>query len=147
MKTFFTELFEYNFQMNDQLIERAMEHESKITERFQKLFSHILNAHEIWNARILKEPSKFGVFQIHHLKEWKTINQVNLETSLSIINKYNLEAKVNYSNTKGKAFESSVRDILFHIINHSTYHRGQIATDFRGNEIEPIISDYIFYKR
>jgi uncharacterized damage-inducible protein DinB len=147
MKTFFKELFNYNLQMNVQLIERSLEFEPKITERSHKLFSHILNAHEIWNTRISSQKSEFGVWQFHAMKDWKRINQSKFETSISIIDEIDLDAKVSYSNTKGHSFESSVRDILFHIINHSTYHRGQIATDFRENEIEPIRSDYIIYKR
>jgi uncharacterized damage-inducible protein DinB len=147
MKSFFKELFDYNLQMNNQLIERSLEFEAKVTERSQKLFSHILNAHEIWNTRILKQKSEFGVWQIHKVAEWKSINQAKFETSISIINDMGLDAKVSYSTNDGKVFENAVRDILFHIINHSTYHRGQIAADFRTNEIDPIVSDYILYKR
>ncbi|WP_185211767.1 DinB family protein [Sphingobacterium mizutaii] len=35
---------------------------------------------------------------------------------------------------------------MFHIINHSNYHRAQIATELRKQEIEPIQTDYIKYK-
>ena len=52
-----------------------------------------------------------------------------------------------YKTTKGQAFENKTSDILFHIINHSTYHRGQIAADFRQTGTEPLSTDYIFYKR
>ena len=147
MKNFFEELFEYNFQSNDQLILRTLESESNGSERSRLLFSHILNAQEIWNTRISQKQAKFGVWQIHDLRDWKAINKNKFETSISIIKKFDLNDKVNYSNTRGDNFESSIRDILFHIINHSTYHRGQIATDFRENDIEPIFSDYIFFKR
>ena len=147
MKTFFIELFEYNFQSNDQLIERALAFEPKITERSSKWFSHILNAHEIWNSRMLNQKPEFGVWQTHAIEDWKAINQSKFEASLSIIDEYGFDFLVNYSNSKGKSFQNTIRDILFHIINHSTYHRGQIATDFRENDIEPIFSDYIFFKR
>lgn len=40
-----------------------------------------------------------------------------------------------------------IQQILFHIANHFTHHRGQIISDLRQNGIEPRISDYIFYKR
>ncbi|QLH28398.1 MAG: hypothetical protein HWD63_02710 [Candidatus Parvibacillus calidus] len=39
-----------------------------------------------------------------------------------------------------------MKDIIFHIINHSTYHRGQIAMEFRQSGLEPLNTDYIFYK-
>ena len=51
------------------------------------------------------------------------------------------------TNSKGETFSNKIKDILFHIINHSTYHRAQIATDLKQNGIEPINTDYIFYKR
>ena len=147
MKAFFKELFEYNLLCNDQLIERALKSESKVTERTLKLFNHILNAHEIWNSRILKQKAEFGVWQNHAVSDWKTINESKCKASIAIVKTYNFDLKVSYTNTLGDSYVSSVRDILFHIINHSTYHRAQIATDFRENGIEPIISDYIFYKR
>jgi uncharacterized damage-inducible protein DinB len=37
--------------------------------------------------------------------------------------------------------------MLFHIVNHSTNHRGQIAVDFKSNGITPLGLDYIHYKR
>lgn len=44
-------------------------------------------------------------------------------------------------------FTNTIGDILFHIVNHSTYHRGQIASDFRESDIEPLNTDYIMFKR
>lgn len=50
---------------------------------------------------------------------------------------------VKYSNTKGQEFSNSLYDILLHLFNHGTYHRGQIATDMRRNGLEPLNTDYI----
>lgn len=58
-----------------------------------------------------------------------------------------LKKKISYKNSRGERFENSVRDILFHVINHSTYHRGQIATDCKLHGMTPLATDYIFYKR
>jgi uncharacterized damage-inducible protein DinB len=33
-----------------------------------------------------------------------------------------------YKSMKGDAYENSVEEILFHLVNHGTYHRGQITT-------------------
>ncbi|MCF8317339.1 MAG: hypothetical protein K9I02_01220 [Haliscomenobacter sp.] len=54
---------------------------------------------------------------------------------------------INYSNSKGQLFSNSIQDMLFHIINHSTYHRGQVATEFKRQGLEPLVTDYIFFKR
>jgi len=48
-----------------------------------------------------------------------------------------------YTNSKGEAWESSVGDILTHVLLHSAYHRGQIATDLRAAGFTPAYTDYI----
>ncbi|MXV17131.1 DinB family protein [Hufsiella ginkgonis] len=42
---------------------------------------------------------------------------------------------------------NSVVDIIYHVTNHSTYHRGQVATQFRLHEIACPATDYIWLKR
>ncbi|MNR31393.1 DinB family protein [compost metagenome] len=65
---------------------------------------------------------------------------------MAIIDEFDLDLPINYSLSTGKMFTHSIRDILFQIINHSTYHRGQIATEFRQCNMEPILTDWIVYK-
>jgi uncharacterized damage-inducible protein DinB len=54
---------------------------------------------------------------------------------------------VEYENSEGRTFANDVKDILFHVVNHSTHHRGQIMMDLRASGITPEPLDYIFYKR
>ena len=75
------------------------------------------------------------------------MDRTNHEQSLQILDNVDLDKMIHYNNTKGEASVNSVRDILFHVINHSTYHRGQIATEFRQNGLDPLVTDYIYYKR
>ena len=42
-----------------------------------------------------------------------------------------LVAIVDYKNMKGDSFSSGVDDIVFHVVNHGTFHRGQIITMLR----------------
>ncbi len=133
--------------MNQQLIASMLEHSEIITEKCIKLQSHILNAHQIWNYRIEQKEGHFAVWQIHPVATWKDIDQNNFQSSLQILNKVDLNDKIQYKTSQGQAFTNSVRDIFFHVINHSTYHRGQLASEFKQAGIEPIVTDYIFYKR
>jgi len=119
-----------------------------VPEKSIELFSHILNAHHLWNARILETEPKFEAFQIHDLKDWGDIHYENQRSSFEIItNADDFEKRVDYENSEGRLFISDLKDILFHIINHSTHHRGQISINFRNIGIEPIPFDYIYYKR
>lgn len=147
MKVFFNQLFDYNFYCNQKLIEVCSELEN-VPEKSIELFSHILNAHHLWNARILQNDMKFEVFQRHEVKDWGDIHYENQRSSFEIItNADDFEKRVDYESTEGRLFISDLKDILLHIINHSTHHRGQISMNFRANNIEPIPFDYIAYKR
>ena len=144
---FFKELFEYSHHFNQQLASVFAEQESVVSENPLKLFNHILNVQQVWNGRILQDQNSFGVWEIHELQDLKKIDRANYIASNHILNQVDLNRFVKYTNSKGQAYTNSVIDILFHVINHSTYHRGQIATEFRRQGIEPLVTDYIFFKR
>ena len=147
MKTLFNQLFDYNFYCNRQLIEQCMGLE-KVPDKCQQLFSHILNAHHIWNHRILEKPRDYDVWQLHDVQDWGDIHYENQRTSFEIVtNTDSFEKRIDYETTEGRVFANELKDILFHIINHSTHHRAQIVMDFRANKIEPKSLDYIFFKR
>lgn len=147
MRLFFNELFEYTFHFNEMVIDSLIKIEGNIPEKALELINHTINAQEIWNARIEEKLCTTDVWAIRRLDSLKGINRLNYENSLRIIDTYDFEKRIKYANSKGKAFENNVRDMLFHIINHSTYHRGQIATYCKLEDITPLVTDYIFYKR
>ncbi|MCB0373600.1 MAG: damage-inducible protein DinB [Muricauda sp.] len=147
MKGFLQQLFDYNFYCNKKLIQQCSNLE-KVPENCERLFSHILNAHHIWNHRLLGIPSEFGVWDVHPLKNWEDIHYENQRSSFEIIsNTDNFEKRVGYENSEGRSFTNEVKDILFHIVNHSTHHRGQIMMDLRASGITPEPLDYVHYKR
>ena len=147
MKAFLHQLFDYNYHCNKQIIE-ACAGMKKVPKKSQELFSHILNAHHLWNARILQRTPEYGVWEKHKIDTWGDIHYDNQRDSFEIITTSDpLDKRVIYENTEGESFSNSLNDILFHIVNHSTYHRGQIASDFRANGHDPLSLDYIFYKR
>ncbi|MGX1928261.1 DinB family protein [Flagellimonas sp. 2504JD4-2] len=120
----------------------------KVPQKCVKLFGHILNAHHIWNHRIVGKPAEFGVWQEHPVESWGDIHYENQRTTFEIItNADDFSQRIDYENSEGRMFANELKDILFHIINHSTHHRGQILMDNRSNGIEPEPLDYIFYKR
>lgn len=147
MKPFFKDLFEYNHHFNQKLADIFMENPDWTSEKAVKLFNHLLNAHQIWNNRIEPMQTTFGVWELHVVQDLKNIDKTNYEQTLQILDKFDFSKIINYSNSKGQIFSNNIRDTLFHVINHSTYHRGQIATELKQNGIEPLTTDYIFYKR
>jgi uncharacterized damage-inducible protein DinB len=147
MNTLFNQLFDYNFYCNKNLIERCKELQ-EIPVKTSSLFSHVLNAHHIWNMRLLAKELQYGVWQVHEFKDWEDIHYENQRTTFEVItNSVDFEKRVDYETTEGRVFANELKDILFHIINYSTHHRSQVLADFRANGIEPGNFDYISYKR
>jgi uncharacterized damage-inducible protein DinB len=138
-------LYEYNFAMNQRLIGRIFNGNS--LQKNIALFSHILNAQNIWNSRILNQKPSFEVFQVHQPKEFENINQELHHTSYFILNNIPLNSQISYINSQQQRFSNTVEDILIHVVNHATYHRAQIAQHMRLNNLEPVATDYISFKR
>jgi uncharacterized damage-inducible protein DinB len=147
MKNFFSELFNYSQYCNDQLIGIFSAQPKKITEKSILLFSHILKAHHIWNHRIKSMTPEYTVGQLQQLSNFKSIGDKNYATTLQIVATEPLDKLLDYKISTGQPFQNTVQDILFYMINHSTHHRAQIATELKNQGIDPPISDYIFYKR
>lgn len=59
-----------------------------------------------------------------------------------------LTSAYTYKNMKGEPFEDRYEDTLFHVVNHGTYHRGQIITMLReAGETTLPSTDLIHYLR
>ena len=114
--------------------------------RSQQLLAHTLSAERLWLERIRKQPQSLPVWpdfaldeceaQITELaKLWgEYLNQVSLPV---------LAEKISYQNSRGESWTSAVEDILTHILLHSAYHRGQIASHVRASGEQPAYTDFI----
>lgn len=146
MKENMIDLFEYTFHFNNEMIKVISENFSKVDEKTINLINHTLNAQQIWNSRILNEKN-FEVWQINSFEDLNGINELNFQKSLKIVNEFDLNQVIAYKNSREEKFENTVFEMLFQAINHSTYHRGQINSQLKQNGINPLLTDYIFYKR
>lgn len=146
MKAHFRDLFEYTHASNHAVIEVLTKYRDKIPEKTGIAFSHILNAHHVWNARIQNRKEQFKVWETHSIDQMEIIDRDNFNHSVEILHQQDLEKMIDYKNSKGIPFTHSLKDILFHVVNHSTYHRGQVTAQIREAGLEPVSTDFIYYK-
>lgn len=147
MKAFFLDKFEYTHHYNQMVIDVLHKNPETYIEKISLLASHTLNAHHIWNHRIFGIMPVLSVWQLLEIINLNRINNENFEQTKELLQNKDLKESINYTNSKGENFTNTAEEILFHIINHSTYHRGQLISQLRAKDMEPIITDYIFYKR
>lgn len=117
------------------------------SDRSVLLFSHILDAQHIWISRILGKAPLYERLQLHSPDKFSEISGQNTAAMQLILGELHLEQEIHYSNSDGSPFVNTVGEILYHSVNHSTYHRGQVAAEFRQNGITPPVTDLIVFLR
>lgn len=136
----------YNHLINDKFIKHLQGLAVK-NDRIHVLMAHIVNAHLIWVERMLLQPNTIGPFATQVLEDLGPMNETNFNATIAILQHKNLSEKIVYTNSQGQKFENSMHEILIHLFNHSTYHRGQINQLLVAEGLPAMISDYIFYNR
>ena len=114
------------------------------------IYSHVLGAEAVWLARLAGRPLDVAVWPVLSLEQAASLaarNAAELEAVVASIAPDDLGREIDYRTSDGRAFRSTIDDILLHIALHGSYHRGQIALLIRGGGGEPAATDYIAFAR
>ena len=144
----FRRLFEYHIWANERT---ALSLEGQ-TGRAVELFAHMGAAGIIWHGRLTADAGGGDVVPVW--PDWsleEATTRVHESTRLLLEfctdPALDLERTVAYANSRGDAFQNSVREILDHVHLHYHYHRGQIATRVGQAGGNQAATDYIFFLR
>ncbi|MGA2370016.1 MAG: DinB family protein [Candidatus Korobacteraceae bacterium] len=66
---------------------------------------------------------------------------------LSALNDDILQARLTYTDMGGKEFSMPLHYLMQHLVNHGTYHRGQVTTLLRQIGAETVAFDLLFFIR
>lgn len=138
-------LFSYDDWANREVL-GSLEVLNPAPARSVQLLAHILSSERLWLERLLAEKQTHPVWPIFTLKDCKSeIDQLlgHWKSYLAALGEAGLTDSRTYKNTKGETFTSRKQDILVHVVMHSAYHRGQIATDLRAVGFTPAYTDFI----
>jgi uncharacterized damage-inducible protein DinB len=113
---------------------------------------HIIGAQKIWLSRWLGNPDKtlIKADTISSLAELKTIwEEVNEATMkfLDTLSDEKLQETLAVQTITSGAFVNTYQEMLTHLVNHSSYHRGQIITMLRQLGVKPVSTDMIVFYR
>jgi uncharacterized damage-inducible protein DinB len=161
MKQLLQQYSSYNVWANKKILERlnqltAEEVHKEIVSSFPSIYKtvlHMMNAEHIWFQRLkLAEHIESymenynGSFEeltakFSHLnKQW--------EEWVKEANEANLTHTFAYQNNKKEQFKQPVYEMLLHLFNHQSYHRGQLVTMLRQLGADKIPqTDFIVYCR
>ena len=153
-----SKLFDYNRWANARTVEpvaslSAEEFGRKLGGSFpsvRETLAHIYAAEWIWlerwhgrSPRAL--PTAREVPSLEALKEkWGSVED-GQRGFVEGLTEARMEESVSYVNTKGEKWAYPLGEMLVHIVNHSTYHRGQVATMLRQLGKTPLPTDYLVF--
>lgn len=161
MKEMLRQLAAYNCWANQKLLETiltlpAEKQTQELPSSFKTILStilHIWNAESIWwqrmklFERILPPAENFNGTMQDAANGLLQQDQLWLDW-ISNASEIALEHVMQYQNSKKEQFKQPVYQVLIHVFNHSTYHRGQLVNMLRQLGVEKIPqTDYIVWSR
>lgn len=151
-------LYDYNRWANARVLDAV----SKLnTEQFTKdlensfrsvreTLVHTLSAEWIWLERWngTSPKSMLGAAELIDVEAIKTRwDKVESERTdfIRSLTPERLQTVISYVNTRGQTFAYPLWQMLVHVVNHSTYHRGQITTLVRQVGGKPVGTDLLVF--
>lgn len=141
--------FTYDAWANREVL-AALSASGSSESRGLRLLAHVLSAERLWLDRIESQPPSLPVWP--DLTMERCSREMEETTKrwreyLARLSSAQLSDKIRYKNSKGEDFTSSVEHILTHVLLHSAYHRGQIASQMRADGKQPAYTDFIHATR
>lgn len=112
---------------------------------------HIHFADRIWYSRTVDTsmtvPPMAEMCTLEALTgDWQEL-QRKWEAWAEVLSDADLERVADYKYTDGRAGSTPVSQIVLHLVNHATLHRGQVVGMLRQVGARPPVTDFIFYLR
>lgn len=113
--------------------------------------THIVGAEKIWLERFTGSVQPFlKAAEISNVAELKKIwEKTGYETAkwLSMMGDKKLNEVFEMKTLKGDVYKHVYWQAFQHVVNHSSYHRGQIITMLRQIDAKPVSTDLILFYR
>ena len=149
MKSYFNNLFRYDKWATQQLLSK-FDYQPPINQRIYELLSHVLSAQQIWLDRCNNATQSVALWaertpeSLRYDTERYYLSWINYLDGLETAE---FDKMVNYTNSKGDTFTTRLTDIIAHVINHGTHHRGEMLIHMKQEGFELPNIDYITFVR
>lgn len=143
------------FRYNDWAHQRILDAIGKLDDQQEslRLFSHLINAQDIWMQRVQKANTNEKVnwmeaeYSLDQCRdEWR--RSLNAWTELlEKLPDSDLAKEIKYAASDGGSFVSTIEEIATQLCLHNVHHRAQIARIIRQQGHVPPTTDNIFMTR
>ncbi|HEX9128904.1 MAG TPA: hypothetical protein VF850_07085, partial [Gemmatimonadaceae bacterium] len=116
MKDYFTRLF-HHVEWADARVLESLRSAQNPQKRALELYSHILGSEHVWLSRINGTTRRVDVWPVLTLDECERLGKENVAAFRDLVSRLTpdlLEKSINYRNSAGDQFTSTVEDMLTH---------------------------------
>jgi len=107
---------------------------------------HIYDVDLLWLSRCMEGKSLEQMI-IHTPEDaQKAFHQLHTIIN-ELVNSCDLSQSINYQNSVGMTFTNTIDEVIRHLVNHGTYHRGNITAMLRQMGYSGVSTDYIYFLR
>jgi uncharacterized damage-inducible protein DinB len=149
MQQYFKTLFDYDKWATDALMEK-FEHQFPQNERIYELLSHMLSAKRVWFERCAGLPQSVAIWAKRLPEEIKADAETYHLDWMAFIDSLQPDEfgkDIHYANSRGEEYDNKLSDIMAHVINHGTHHRGQLIIMMKDEGFVLPGIDYITFIR
>lgn len=117
----------------------------------QATIEHVIGVEKLWLLRMngIPKPAfeQFDVDTTQKAIEAFMLLHAEMELYFASLTEQQWQETLDYQNMRGDDFTTSREEMLFTVVNHASYHRGQLVSFLRqfGKEGKPF--DYIYYQK
>ncbi|PEA53984.1 damage-inducible protein DinB [Bacillus pseudomycoides] len=156
-------LYNYHVWANQQIFnhlktlspEKYQEEIKSVFSSVPKVFSYIYLSEYLWlnllEGHSMKEAMQLS-FQLQEKIEKLSIEDLEIEFHtlttrfISFLDRQkDIEKRIMLDNPYARVRETSLSEIFLHVVNHGTYHRGNISAMLHQLNASSVMTDYAFY--
>ena len=148
-QAYFLRLFGYDKWAMTTLL-KLVEARPPVNPRINELLSHMQSTQRIWLDRCFGEPDSVQRFRDRSQHDiWKDLeeNHAAWMAYIHSLQPHDFTRLITYNNSGGDAFTNELQDVITHVINHGTHHRGTIIGLMKEENYSLPNLDYITYVR
>jgi uncharacterized damage-inducible protein DinB len=142
------QLFAYNDWANRRIITSFKENKS---EKARRILAHLLVTEREYFERLYgKDSTGFDFWQDFTLEDCGKIARETADAYEKLLRRFEEEGLgiiAQYKTSEGVSYENTFRELLTHVLVHSSIHRGNIILKLREEGFAPPKIDYIIYLR
>lgn len=154
------QLFDYNAWANQRSLDAAA---ALTTEQFLKpmgssftsvrdTLAHVSAGEWVWLERFqgrspsaFPDTTQFG--DVPSLRQFWLENEIRLLSFVRGLTQSDLDGVMEYQTFKFGTYSNPLWQSMLHVVNHGSYHRGQITTLLRQLNAKPVLTDLMHFYR